>query len=271
MNLYQRRYIPTSDPWEPYYFGTFFTMDSTPCFLYKDKGKVCLLPLTCKEPMIIDVDITSEFPCSWVFLYHDDQPFLFVKSDIVIDLKKGKQLPFISDALQTKYIACARPEMYFEEHKFSFNDYCISHKGNSGYQCSKAGEVKWEFAGKAYLYTDIIRWNNRIFFGTAGNGGYFYILDLDTGTPVASIKTGVTASIAQMGHLCFVARRGVKRNCSQLLCVDLRDGRVIEEFDLQGGVTKDSKLQMIGQQLHIVTFEYKGDKLQTAIWNTVSI
>lgn len=274
MKLYQTKYIPSSDLWEPNFFGAFFSIGSDPCFLYKENQNVCVLPLTCSIPTAIHVDVGDELlplPSGWIVLEHDGQPFLIVKRNAAIDLKQGTKMTYIPEALQTKYLECVRPEMYFVEHQFYFDDYCISHKGNCGYRCTKAGEIAWEFTGRAYLYTDVYRWNNRVFFGTAGHGGYFYILDIDTGESLASIKTGGTASIVQMEHLCFVSSRGNKRNSSKLLCVDLNDGKIVQEIDLYGGVTEDSKLQMIGQQLHVITFEYKKEQLQNAIWNTVNI
>lgn len=271
MNLHQKRFIPSHNPWEPCFFGAFFAMDDIPCFLYDDRNRVCMLPLTHESPWAIDADLAHALPSRWTFLQHGGQPYLFIKPNVAIDLRQGEQLPDIPEALRTQYLESVRPEKYFEEYPFCFDDYCISHKGYCGYRCTKEGKTIWEFTGRAYLYTEITRWNNRVFFGTAGHGGYFYILDLDTGEAIASIKTGGTASIAQMGHLCFVACRGAKRNCSKLLCVDLRNGKIVQELDLHGGVSSYSRLQLIGQQLHIVTFVYKGELLQNAIWNVVDI
>jgi len=274
MNMYQSRYIPSSNPWEPSFLGAFFHNGYVPCFLYKEKQDVCLLPLTCDVPTAIHVDLGNEvlpLPFGWIMLEYCGRPFLFVKPNIAIDLLQEKQLSFVPEPLREEYITHARPEMYFEKHQFCFDDYCISHKGNCGYHCTKAGEAIWEFIGKAYLYTDICRWNDRVYFGTAGRGGYLYVLDINTGDPIASIKTGGTACIAQMGHLCFVTSKSKKQNSSILLCLDLRDGSVVHELALHGGVTENSKLQIIGQQLHIVTFENRGDQLQNAIWNIVNI
>lgn len=274
MELFQSRYIPSTDPWEPNFGGWFFANGTVPCFVYKERGNVCLLPLTSDVPTIIHTNLGHEIlplPWHWIFLEHGGSSYLMVMPDAVIDLRQGKQLSYIPEPLRAKCLARIHPEKYFVEHQFCFDDYCISHKGNCGYRCTKTGEILWEFTGRAYLYTDIIRWNNHVFFGTAGHGGYFYILDIDSGESLASIKTGGTASIAQMDHLCFVASRGTKRNRSKLLCLDLRDGRIVQELDLHGEVTEDSKLQLIGQHLHIVTFEYRGEHLQNAIWNTVNI
>lgn len=274
MRLLQSKYIPSSDPWEPNFCGKFVSIKKVPCFLYKDRQTVCMLLLTSDMPTVLSLETGKNLlplPSKWVVLEHDGQPFLMPTPNYAIDLQQEKQLLSVPGFLQADYLVHAKPEMYFETHSFVFGEYCISHKGSCGYICRKADKDIWTFAGKAYLYTDIGRWKNRIFFGTAGFGGYFYILDIDTGAPVVSIKTGGTASIVQNNNLCFIASNGKKCNSSNLLCVDMNEGKIIQELDLYGSVNEDSKLQMIDQQLHMVTFEYRGKRLQNAIWNVVSI
>ena len=274
MDLCQSRYIPSTDLWEPNYFGIFFTNDSGLCFLFKEWQNICLLQQSADSPMVISPDLGSSLlplPTHWAMLLDGSKSYLMVKPDTIIDLQQRKQLSHIPDNLQRKCNELIRPEMYLLEHPFVFGEYCISHKGQCGYSCTKAGKTIWNFNGKAYLYTDIFQWNNRIFFGTAGFGGYFYVLDIDTGKPLASIKTGGTTCIAQMDHLCFISSQSSKKNASTLICVDLRDGRIIKEIELYGGVTKDSRLQLIGSHIHIVTFEYSNGQCQNSIWNTIEV
>lgn len=276
LQLAHSKYIPAENPWEPQFFGVFFQNGTVPCFVYETWKDLCLLPLTCDIPKLIHTNCTIEelpLPQNWIFLEHDDNPYLILKPNVIIDLLCGAQLSYIPETLQSKCTTLARQKFYYSllDYEFLFDDYCISRNGEFGYRCSKAGSTIWEFTGRAYLYTDYTRWNNRVFFGTAGHGGYFYVLDVDTGEAIANIKTSGTASIAQRDHLCYVVSNGSKRNSSKLLCVDLRNGHIIQELDLYGGVTLDSRLQIIGQYLHIVTFEYKGKSLQNAIWNMVDI
>lgn len=274
MNMHHSRYIPSSDPWEPNFHGVFFLKNAVPCFLYKDMQNIHLLPWTDDLPTVIHTDIDNmplSLPRKWMLLEHENNPFLFVAPNNAINLKTNNRLACISTELRTAYTAQIRPETYLVDHSFCFDDYQISHKGDWGYLCTKGNTKLWDFMGKAYLYTDIYRWQNRIFFGTGGHGGYFYVLDLDDGSVLLSINTGGTSSIVQLDNLCFVTCKEEKRSCSKVLSIDLRDGHVQQELDIYGNTTKDSKLQLLDDQLQIVTFEYRKNKLQNAIWSTISI
>lgn len=282
MKLIQSRKIPTDDLWEPCLDGYFYEDTNSPCFAYIGWNTLCLLPLNSDMPAITQLDVS--LPHDWLIVKHEGLPYLFIvkptvpyhlgrrkqlSNVIVVDLRQGKQLLNIPESLQSKYFATAQPD--FVEGSFCFDDYCVSHKGYSGYRCTKADKTIWEFSGRAYLYTEIKRWNNRLFFGTAGHGGYFYVLDIDTGESIASIKTGGTAHIVQRDHVCYIGCAEGRRNRSKLLCIDLRDGSIVEAMDLYGRASFHSKLQIIGQQLHFVTFEYKDDIMQKAIWSTVDL
>ena len=193
-----------------------------------------------------------------------------VKPDVVIALHE-EQLSYVSEKIQQILAASVRPEHYFETHAFAFDEYCISHRGHCGYCCTKDGKEIWDFLGKAYLYTEIFRWKNRVFFGTAGYGGYFYVLDIDTGEVLIAVKTGGTASIAQKDNLCYFSSKSNKRNTSKILCVDLQDVRIVDEIEVHGEVTPESKLQIIGSQIHAVTFVQRNGRCINAIWNVVEM
>ena len=76
---------------------------------------------------------------------------------------------------------------------FIFGEYTISHYGEWGYMCKKNGQLLWKKSLKGYLYTEIVLNQNNIVFGTAGQGGHFYSLNIDTGDIIFDFNTKGTS------------------------------------------------------------------------------
>lgn len=272
MNLHFRRLIPSETLWLPDLAGLFFELDRKPCFAYACRGKVYILHMTTLEPVVVSLSFGDHkyvLPHRWGLIKEDGHFYLAVNEDVMLDLHSGKQMERIPETLRTQYHSRKLPVAYYETYPFDLGEYRIEHKGQCGYRCIRDGKEVWTFCGRAYLYTEIYRWRDRIFFGTAGNGGYFYMLDIHTGAALVSIKTGGTASIARLGDVCYVASK-VQRNRSKLLCIDLWTGKILEELDLEGEVNECSRLQLLDGQIHVVTFLYDGNHLRRAIWNVVN-
>ena len=70
---------------------------------------------------------------------------------------------------------------HYSEDDFVFGEYRITHYGQFGYACFKADKLLWKKSLRGYLYTDIIKNNDRIIFGTNGMGGHFYSVNIDSG------------------------------------------------------------------------------------------
>ena len=172
------------------------------------------------------------------------------------------------DSLKEVFKVLQKPEKYYEEASFTFGEYCISRKGSFGYRCTLDRKILWDFQGQGYLYTDICVLKNRAFFGTAGQGGYFYILDLQTGEPLAKIKTGGTASIVTAGNCCYVLSSG---KTARLMCVSLADGSILGETVLPGKSNAYSRLDLVDGKIHAITFLYKNRFLQQAVWNCIAL
>ncbi len=156
------------------------------------------------------------------------------------------------------------------EDSFVFDEYQISHKGEWGYSCKKDGVEIWQFSGRGYLYTDILRISDKIFFGTAGFGGYFYILNLSTGNPILSLRTGGTTVVKQCGALCYLYT-GVGGRKSRLACLNVSDGRILEDIELPGTASDDSVLKLHENNVYTVTFQYKECYVENAILSCISL
>ncbi|MBP3660681.1 MAG: hypothetical protein J6I89_04765 [Oscillospiraceae bacterium] len=152
---------------------------------------------------------------------------------------------------------------------YYFEDYTISHTSQWSYVCKKAKETVWKFKGYAWRYTTIERFGENIYFGTAGQGGYFYLLNLHNGEALLKLKTGGTVNIyARRENRLYLLQQEKK---AYLVCIDLSDGTILERLELPGKAHQDSAIRLIGDTIHCVTFTYKGGPVKEALWNRVEV
>ena len=152
---------------------------------------------------------------------------------------------------------------------YHFEDYSISHTSQWSYVCKKAGEAVWKFKGYAWRYTTIEQYGDNIYFGTAGQGGYFYLLSLNTGEPLLKLNTGGTVNLyARRENRLYLLQQDKK---AYLVCVDLEDGNILGRLELPGKVCQHSAIRLVGGAVHCVTFTYRGGPVKEALWNRVEI
>lgn len=151
---------------------------------------------------------------------------------------------------------------------YYYSDHMILHDGQWNYVCKRNHETVWTFKGYAWRYTGIEREGDNIYFGTAGHGGYFYLLNLYTGQPLLKLKTGGTVNIyARRGNRLYLLQQEKK---AYLVCVDLEDGRILERLELPGKATMNSAIKLVEDTIHCVTFTYrKSGAVEAALWNRV--
>ena len=270
LNIEISRSIDSIDPWEPDFYGVFFDRDGETVFYYMDGMSIASITMEELDSKVIWTCPRGgqlTLPCKWTIFTEKEKVYLMTASDRGVDLDQRTMVRGLSAQARIHYESTIPSEKHFEGYKIHFADHTISQRGNWGYTCEKNGHEIWSFAGRAYQYTDIFMRNGRIYWGTAGMGGYFYVFDLETGDPVISVKTGGTRNFVQMDDLCFVAQK----DPSKLLCIDLMRGEIVSECALPGRVTVNSRIAMIGRDIHVITFEYRKDKLLHAIWSCCSI
>jgi hypothetical protein len=207
-------------------------------------------------------------PSRWVMVEVLDTAFLMISDDKGFDLKNNVFSYDIPVQVRMTYNQQLLPEKHYVEAPQHLGEFTIFHKGNCGYICQRENTKLWEFTGRAYLYTDMMRWKDRLFFGTGGYGGYFYILDICSGVPLVAIKTGGTRCIAHVNNLCYVLRN---EKHAQLLCIDLSDGRLVSQCDLPGIATLDSRMTMIGNEIHVITFNISHSKGESFTWSCIEV
>lgn len=263
-----RKEIPCKRVWPPELTGHFFKRNDEVLFFFHFDRQVAFLAQN--QAFLRSVCTTSNLekplPSSW-YLFEESTPSYLLLNDaagINLDqLEYTEQLP--SDAAA----------FYLEQRKMALHQgilwqketWCIKSKGQSSYICEHNGKLQWSFSGRAYPYTPIFYYHGHVYWGTAGNGGYFYLLSLEAGNVIQKIKTGGTAAIVTVDHFCYFV---ANMPSAKLLCVDLLSGNIVEEVPLKGKI-EYSPLQLIDQQLHTITFEYKDGMPHKAWWNCVTL
>lgn len=271
MQLLHSTPIKLNNMWEPDMFGLFSRSDNGVIFLCKCGSTLYAFVEGQSQPdflLSFSGSMRLPLPRNWVQAESSGSSFLLLSNTMGVNLA-SKQLFFpLSDDLHSEYIKKYIPSKHFDEDSFCFDDYCISHKGMSGYKCEKQGNTIWTFQGRAYLHTEIEQYHDHIFFGTAGSGGYFYVLDVNTGKTVASIKTGGTRCIERVDNRCYFLQRAGK---TSVLCVDLQNGQIIDQIVLPGKASDYSRLCIVDNRLHSITFQSRDGRLSHAFWNIVQL
>ena len=125
-------------------------------------------------------------------------------------------------------VKCSLTDLPSED--FVFGDYTISHHGEWGYMCKKNDQLLWKQSLNGYLYTNIALNQNNIVFGTSGQGGHFYSLNLDTGEIVFDFNTKGTSKFFDVNDSYYFC--SVNKN-SQILRIDY-NGKILESIEIEG-------------------------------------
>ena len=240
MKLIDSMVIRHENPWEPELDGLFREMDGTVKFFYKENQSVVAQTLEGKREVWYTAPEGKrlELPRYWAGVMKGLHPTMQVwRPDDPIPVYIGK--------------------------------YKITSPSQWSYLCERDGEEVWRFKGYAWRYTVIDQYLSNIYFGTAGQGGYFYMLNLHTGEPLLKLKTGGTVHIsARRGERLYLLQQDKK---AYLVCIDLKDGTILERLELPGKADMHSAIALLGDTVHAVTFTYKGGPVKDALWNRVEV
>lgn len=271
MKILWNKEVEIKDLWTPECFGLFVKQGKKVTYFFSDSSN--LLSISegdTKSQLLYSFDRNESFPLpsSWTVIEVQNDAYLLISEDRGFDLKNNEFSYDIPEQIRLAHNQHVRPEKYFVEAPQQLGEFTILHKGNCGYICMREDSKLWEFTGRAYLYTDMMRWEDRLFFGTGGHGGYFYVLDIHSGLPLVSIKTGGTRCFVHVGNLCYVLKNGKK---AHLLCIDLSNGRTVSQCDLPGVATIDSRITMIDNLIHVITFNLSRSKSDGFTWSCVKM
>lgn len=257
--------------WEPELDGVFIPQEQGVVFYFKKRDRICCCQDSRQERAAIHTAAlvpNLPLPDKWSLvnfcgddcLVLDMQRMLSLSSNCLLELPRNLHE-------QVAY----RNEKMYESESFELGEFTVSQQGNCGYVCHKSGAEVWKFTGKGYLYTDIFRWNDRIFWGTAGRSGYFYVVAAQSGTPVVTMKTGGTRCFIQKGNVVYLLRNSEDNTHAELCCIELSSGKLGEAVSLRGKASVHSKIQLLGEVLHTVTFVSSKGSLSEAVWSCVAL
>ena len=97
----------------------------------------------------------------------------------------------------------------------------------------------WKYKLSAYLYTQVEEYNDILYFGTAGKGGYFYGVSLNNGQTVFSYNTGQTVHFVRSGERIIISDKKQKP-----MLINALTGEIIHSLDI-GKYTIDYEQQML--------------------------
>ncbi len=260
--------LPVKKPWAPELSGLFYQQGSQTIFFFAHENQVHMLRESDRysQPIFKMAQGQMTLPASWYIFQNNGHSYLLLRESIGIDLSRFSCCP----NLPTEAVAYYRKQKKDPLRQgvlWQDDGYCIKAKGQSSYVCEVGGQSIWSFAGQAYLYTPIIRCENNICFGTAGKGGWVYIISLHSGEVVTKVKTGGTVSLIQVGRRCYFVANSPS---AKLLCVDLITGETLQELIL-GGKIDYSPLQLVENTLHTITYDGKNSIVAKALWHCISI
>ena len=146
--------------------------------------------------------------------------------------------------------------MHYVEDDFVFGDYRISHRGVWGYACFNNNEEIWRKTLRGYLYTDMIKNGDNIVFGTAGYGGHFYSLNLESGEILFDFNTGGTSKFFCENESYYFCSK--KKKSTEIYRVDFC-GNVLDVIEISG-IYYDYECPIIlrGNRIYVVTLREKG-------------
>jgi outer membrane protein assembly factor BamB len=144
------------------------------------------------------------------------------------------------------YPFCIKQEI--PNNEFIFGDYIVKKSTEYSILCEKNEKMIWSFKhGVSFLYTNIIKRNGIILFGTSGNGGHFYALKLNTGEIVCDINNRGCEHFGIKGSAVYL-----KNNNGNLICVNPIKNIVLEELKLKNKMDYYSPIFIKGNKLNTI-------------------
>ncbi len=186
-----------------------------------------------------DLEKTSPTYYSGAAVKEDVLKCVFFDADLGItemtfDIQNGHILTFGKNGNTEKYkesFTAKHAPYHLECDDFIFGDYTISHFGEWGYMCHKNGRLLWKKSLKGYLYTDMILNQGNIVFGTGGQGGHFYSVNIDTGETVFDFNTLGTSKFFEVNNNYYFC--SAEKNRTQILKIDYF-GNILENIEAEG-------------------------------------
>ena len=210
---------------------------------------------------IFSEDLTSQKRLS--FSFEEDQPcyrsdaYYYREGErlfILIEYYKldnifitNKVFEITENELIELSFCCIPQKRIFNDAKvYSFGDKEVFMQSPFMMSCRDKQNQKtlWKYKLSAYLYTEVEEYNDILYFGTAGKGGYFYGVSLNNGQTVFSYNTGQTVHFVRSGEGIIISDKKQKP-----MLINALTGEIIHSLDI-GKYTIDYEQQMLWYKEH---------------------
>lgn len=154
----------------------------------------------------------------------------------------NKVFEITENELIEQSFCCIPQKRIFNDAKvYSFGDKEVFMQSPFMMSCRDKQNQKtlWKYKLSAYLYTQVEEYNDILYFGTAGKGGYFYGVSLNNGQTVFSYNTGQTVHFVRSGERIIISDKKQKP-----MLINALTGEIIHSLDI-GKYTIDYEQQML--------------------------
>ena len=146
-----------------------------------------------------------------------------------------------NEVIEQSFCCIPQKRIFNDAKVYSFGDKEVFMQSPFMMSCRDKQNQKtlWKYKLSAYLYTEVEEYNDILYFGTAGKGGYFYGVSLNNGQTVFSYNTGQTVHFVRSGERIIISDKKQKP-----ILINALTGEIIHSLDI-GKYTIDYEQQML--------------------------
>lgn len=146
-----------------------------------------------------------------------------------------------NEVIELSFCCIPQKRIFNDAKVYSFGDKEVFMQSPFMMSCRDKQNQKtlWKYKLSAYLYTEVENYNDILYFGTAGKGGYFYGVSLNNGQTVFSYNTGQTVHFVRSGERIIISDKKQKP-----ILINALTGEIIHSLDI-GKYTIDYEQQML--------------------------
>ena len=151
-----------------------------------------------------------------------------------------------NEVIEQSFCCIPQKRIFNDAKVYSFGDKEVFMQSPFMMSCRDKQNQKtlWKYKLSAYLYTQVEEYNDILYFGTAGKGGYFYGVSLNNGQTVFSYNTGQTVHFVRSGKGIIISDKKQKP-----MLINALTGEIIHSLDI-GKYTIDYEQQMLWYKEH---------------------
>ncbi|MEB3005589.1 dehydrogenase [Capnocytophaga sp. G2] len=161
-----------------------------------------------------------------------------------------------NEVIEQPFCCIPQKRIFNDTKVYSFGDKEVFMQSPFMMSCRDKQNQKtlWKYKLSAYLYTQVEEYNDILYFGTAGKGGYFYGVSLNNGQTVFSYNTGQTVHFVRNGERIIISDKKQKP-----ILMNALTGEIIYSLDISK-YTIDYEQQMLWYKDYFYTIARNKEK-----------